>query len=243
MSLCAVQILRPADELRGRLNAMRTAMQNAALRTRVRGKRPCLTINPSQGPLRDTPSMKLPIEKPFEPVMRFFTPELYLEFNSPDDEVADRANQTWEETLESYRKHLHSMHLPVGIDAIASLNLHDAVLLGIEQCSEPFSAPDSSEALWPAIAIVSLKQDLQINSMIYTLWDNIREFSPPANWLFDDRRKHWLYDEVDRSPNPQGYVHRILFSDGRVVEVPFVAAISSSVTLPATDESVTKRSA
>ena len=31
--------------------------------------------------------------------MKFFTPELYLRSNSPDDVVADQADQAWEEAI------------------------------------------------------------------------------------------------------------------------------------------------
>ena len=36
--------------------------------------------------------MKPRTGKPTDPIMKFFTPELYLRFNSPDDQVADRAD-------------------------------------------------------------------------------------------------------------------------------------------------------
>ena len=37
-----------------------------------------------------------------EPIMRFFTPELYTQFNSSDDGVADHANEAWENALQEY---------------------------------------------------------------------------------------------------------------------------------------------
>ena len=37
--------------------------------------------------------------------MRYFTRQLYQQFNSPDDEEADRADQEWEAAIEKYRQH------------------------------------------------------------------------------------------------------------------------------------------
>ena len=50
--------------------------------------------------------MKPPIEKPSEQVMRFFTPELYLKFNSPSDVEADVADEAWESAIQAYRRYL-----------------------------------------------------------------------------------------------------------------------------------------
>ena len=41
--------------------------------------------------------------------MKFFTPELYQRFNSPDDGVADHADQEWEQALQDYERHLQGL--------------------------------------------------------------------------------------------------------------------------------------
>ena len=41
-----------------------------------------------------------------EPVMRFFTHDLYVRFNSPDDGVADDAHADWEAAVRDYHAHL-----------------------------------------------------------------------------------------------------------------------------------------
>lgn len=84
------------------------------------------------------------------------------------------------------------------------------------------------------LAILSLKQEATVCSLIYVLWDWVRECAAQEGWQFSKARKHWLYDEVDLTPDRQGcFLHRILFSDGSVVEIPFLTAIVSSVQLPA----------
>lgn len=174
--------------------------------------------------------------------MRFFTPERYIQFNSPDDEVADRANEAWEKALDEYRRHLGTIQekMPSQVRKVAELCLHDAELLGFEQETQPlFSFPEPfwPGPLWSTMAILSLKQDQTIRSLIYLLWDRVREYPAKEDWPFSKARKHWLYDELDVAPDQRGaFLHRILFSDGSVVELPFVSAIVSSVSLPAGHE-------
>jgi len=38
--------------------------------------------------------------------MHYFTPELYLRYNSEEDDVADAADAEWEAALKGYRAHL-----------------------------------------------------------------------------------------------------------------------------------------
>src|SRR4051794_32832671 len=85
---------------------MRTEARNSASRIPARGLAPCRTLSPIQGRRLVTRSMKHPTERRFEGTMKFFTPELYLRYNSPDDAEADRADEEWEEALRAYRDHL-----------------------------------------------------------------------------------------------------------------------------------------
>jgi hypothetical protein len=179
--------------------------------------------------------------------MRFFTPELYLQFNSPDDEVADRANEAWEKALHDYQRHLDTIRhrMPTQVRKLAELCLHDAEVLGLEQelqSAFPFPEPFWPGPFWSAVAILSLKQDQTVWCLIYMLWDRIREYPAKEDWPFSKARKHWLYDEVDVETDHRGlFLHRILLSDGSIVEIPFVTVITSSVALPAGDEDSTAR--
>lgn len=166
--------------------------------------------------------------------MRFFTPELFVQFNSSDDAVADRANEDWEAALQEYRKHLDGLRdqMPDPVRKLAALRLHDAELLAVEQPIEPLWArPSEPFPAWSGFAILSFKQD-NIISLIYVLWDRLREHPAQATWPFSKHRTHWLYDEVDVAPSGHGlFLHRILLSDGTVLEIPFVSALIHRIPL------------
>lgn len=150
-----------------------------------------------------------------KPIMRYFTPELYIRFNSPDDDVADAANEAWENALEDYQNHLASFRdkMPSQVRKLSELCLHDAEVLSFEMGNE-------------ILAIVSLKQDANIRSLFYMLWDRVRQYPFSGEWAFSKLRKSWLYDEVDVAPDQHGlFLHRVLFSDGSVVEIPFVSVV------------------
>jgi hypothetical protein len=173
--------------------------------------------------------------------MRFFTPELYLLFNSPDDEVADRADEDWEKALQEYQRHLDALRprMPSQVRALADLCLHDAEFLDLSQEPQPIVAGEPFQyfPLWSAVAILSVKQERKVWSLIYLLWDRVREYAAAQDWPFSKSRKHWLYDEVDTGPDHRDrFLHRILFSDGSITEIPLVSVIASGVTLPTPEE-------
>jgi hypothetical protein len=240
--------LRPNRDLPAQSREMRTAAPNVARRMRVPALWRCHIFNLIPGLRRDIHSMKHPIEKPSDRIMRFFTPELYVQFNSADDDVADRANEAWEKALEAYRIHLAGIRdrMPTHVRNVSELCLHDAEVLGFEQESQacfPFPEPLGTTPHWSALAIVSLKQDDTIRSLYYVLWDRVRQYPPPKNWPFSKLQKHWLYDEMDVTANQRALLlHRVLFSDGSIAEIPFISVVASSVTLPSGNENrVAKR--
>jgi hypothetical protein len=175
--------------------------------------------------------------------MRFFTPELFVRFNSPDEDEADRANQDWETALDEYRKHLDGIRdrLPPQVTKLADLCLHDAELLAWEQTVEPSSPPpmdpSAPESVSSATAIVSIRQEGKIVSLIYRLWDRVREHAAAEGWPFSKLRLHWLYDELDLAPNGR-FLHRVLLSDGRVLEIPFLSVIVYTLPIFAANEGV-----
>src|SRR6516165_611482 len=189
-------------------------------------------------------SMKPQTSRPSESIMRFFTPELYLRFNSSDDEKADRANEAWEAALSEYRRHLDGIrdHMPSQVRKLADLCLHDAELLACEQAVEPHFPfpfePFGMPPFWSALAIVSVKQDDKIASLIYLLWDRIREYPSPEGWPFSKAHTHWLYDEIDFASGRGGaFLHRVLLSDGRGLEIPFVSVFVQNLPLSPPAES------
>src|SRR5438552_446105 len=66
--------------------------------------------------------------------MKYFTPELYLRFNSRDPAEVAKAHDNWEDALEGYREHLRriSSEMTANVRETAeSLCLHDADYLGM----------------------------------------------------------------------------------------------------------------
>jgi hypothetical protein len=180
--------------------------------------------------------MKPQTEKPSEQVMRFFTPELFIRFNSADDVEADRADADWEAAIREYRCHLDRLweKMPFHVQKLAGLCLHDADLLAFEEPIEPiFPLPDFEPfPLWFRFAILSVKQGDQIISLIYVLRDQVRRHQSGESWPFSKLRTHWLYDEVDVAPiGLRTFLHRVLLSDGTVIEIPFVSVMIHSFPL------------
>jgi hypothetical protein len=186
--------------------------------------------------------MRHPTDMPSEAIMRFFSPELCIRFNSSDDEVSDLANEEWEKALQDYKHHLDSIRqrMPSQVRSVAELCLHDAEVLGFQKelhSAFPFPEPFGPGPFWSVVAIVSLKPERTIRSLFYILWDRVREYPAKDDWHFSKLRKHWLYDEVDVAADDRRlFLHRILLSDGSIIEIPFVSAITSRVTLPEADE-------
>jgi hypothetical protein len=161
-----------------------------------------------------------------------------VRFNASDDEEADRANEAWEAALTEYRRHLDAIRdrTPSQIRKLAELCLHDGELLACEQAVEPqFPFPFEPFAMppyWSAMGIVGVKQGGEIASLIYLLWDRLREYPAPERWPFSKARTHWHYDEVDLAPDRRGsFLHRVLLSDGRVLEIRFVSVFVQNLSL------------
>ena len=173
--------------------------------------------------------------------MRFFTPELFIKFNSPDDEEADRADEEWETAIRKYRSHLEKIRdkMPSQVEELAGLSLHDAELLDREPPSEQFLAVSAGSPLsawkepdhrqfpfWYGFVVLSLQLDGEIYSLFYILSDRVRSQQAIKSWPFSKQQTHWLYDEVDVAPiGPGMFLHRVLLSDGTVIEIPFVSVL------------------
>lgn len=169
--------------------------------------------------------MKRPSVKRSEPKMRFFTPELYLRFNSEVEDIADRANDDWETALCDYELHLKGLRkaMPASVSALTRIDLHDAEWVGMDN--------GKNDAAWPKqLAIITLLKDNILYSLIYQLVHPVVNSAQKNAWPFSSKSKHWLYDEIDSTP--EGYVHRILISDGRILEIPFRSVNINQVRLP-----------
>lgn len=178
--------------------------------------------------------MKPRTAKQSEQIMRFFTPELYLRFNSADERVADEANEAWENAVASYRKHIEHIRgqMPEEVKKLADSCFHDSVLLAFDPRRAVLDkAKHCSRPPGDTVAILSIEQESGVVSLFYVLEDHIRAAAASGKWPFSTEHVHWLYDEIDVEAQAAGFVHRILFSDGRTLEIPFVSVIKHDVPL------------
>lgn len=158
--------------------------------------------------------------------MKFFTPELYLQYNSANDAEADRADAAWEQALHQYESHLKKLanDMPPRVKELAwKWCLHDAELLSVRnEESEPFALRFQLLLPFLPIALVALRQEENSILLVYLLWKKVRETKPCAEWRFSAGKQYWLYDEIDVDNRCPGlYWHRILLSDGTILELPF----------------------
>ena len=174
--------------------------------------------------------------------MKFFTPELLIRFNSSDDAMADRADEDWETAIRDYRRHLDELsdQMSAQLKKLAGLCLHDAELLAVDEPMGPFFPVPSAflDPHWPGFltwagfAILSVKQGDEIITLIYLLSDHIHRHASIETWPFSTARKHWLYDEIDVDPmHPGMFIHRVLMSNGTVLEIPFFSVLIHDIPL------------
>ena len=141
--------------------------------------------------------------------MKYFTPQLFVELNSEDPVIADRAEAAWEATQEAYEKHLAVIRskLPQPVQRIADeLSLHDAIIVNIEHSPE-------RAALW-------VRDGGTLYVLAYALKERLEVARPVRSGVFSAERVRWLYDEVD-IVRRDIYCHRVLFSDGHVMTAVF----------------------
>jgi len=173
--------------------------------------------------------------------MKYFTPELYQQFNSFDVIEAERADEAWDQAEVAYRERLTSIrdHLPSQVVKLSELCLHDALVVSREEQAQPAGELPFIDRdypfpfLWSAVAIVSVTLGEQVVSLIYCLSDHLTTKPAPEGWRFSKIQEQWLYDEVDVLNDRRGlFVHRILLSTGVTLEIPFVSVIIHRFTVP-----------
>ena len=171
--------------------------------------------------------MKHPTAAPAEPLMRFFTPELFRQVNSLDDREADIADEAWESAIADYQRHLEALRgrMPSYASGGVDLCLYDATTIAYQEIPLlPPGDPLLEELALPALctALVILQRQGKVWTLAYRLNGHVRQSSAPEGWVSASPHQ-WLYDEVDTGSASGAFVHRILFSDGRVLEVPYTS--------------------
>ena len=158
--------------------------------------------------------------------MRFFTPQLFIQFGSEDDEEANGADEAWDEAMERYERHLVPIKkkLPRSAMPLAETSFHDWEFLASDTSSQ------NSIRLSPlkkrlSSAWIYLQLGGQVADLFYVLSGPVKEQLSGLHKEFGTGTKIWLYDEIDRHEKiSDSFVHRILWSDGNETEIPFYTA-------------------
>jgi hypothetical protein len=179
--------------------------------------------------------------------MKYFTPELFMQLNSLDVDEAEQADEKWQQEEAAYKERLATIRgqMPSQVVRLSELCLHDARVVSREEFTEPAGGPfffhepyPFRVPLWSAVAIVSVALGEEVISLIYCLGDHATKREAPEGWRFSKLQEQWLYDEVDMIEDRRGlFVHRILFSTGATLEIPFVSVLIHRFRVPVTTPS------
>jgi len=194
------------------------------------------TFSPTREGRKDIRSMSL-LADPLNDLgkMRYFTPELYLQINSSDDKLVERAQQRWEKAIVAYRKHVSAIltGMPSELRDLANISLHDWELTRIVRHHDTATPSGSADLpLWQSTAWIALRQGDELVVLSYVLWDKVQNVAAPKNWSFSKKRVHWLYDELDRVGGQcDRLIHRVLLSNGVTLGIPFSTCIVRRIKL------------
>lgn len=147
--------------------------------------------------------------------MKYFTPELYVRGQSPDEGVVNAVECLWDEASERYVAYLNTVRdeLPPGLRHIdESFYLHDARIRGMGQEAGKF--------------VIVLQLDTPPHSLLTLTFDLVdgpvieREVLPRENCT-SDAAVSWMYDEWERlSQDPPIWLMSVLLSNGWELRLP-----------------------
>jgi hypothetical protein len=145
--------------------------------------------------------------------MKYFTPDLFVRFQSLEADSVSDGMDAWEEAIQHYREQLHSL-LPLAPEGVRRLHdhyyLHDAEVLTLGQEGPLF------------ILVLRLDPPYRDLVLTYTLTDEpaIDRAALPAE--HSSKQIEWLYDELALvSAVPAVCDHSILLSNGWELRLRF----------------------
>jgi hypothetical protein len=136
--------------------------------------------------------------------VKYFTPDLYVQCNSPDADEADRALSEWQRANKRYLRHYAKIksQLPESFRFFHdNCCLHDADLFGPTWMNKPESGRCKHVAL--VAQNINTLQPEYLNTHPFGLGQSI-----------------WLYDELNLVESGL-YSHEIMVSDGRIIRLEF----------------------
>jgi hypothetical protein len=150
-----------------------------------------------------------------EKAMKYFTPELYQQCQSPDDDVQDAVHVLWEETLERYEQHLHKIEpdLPEHMRYFLNeLLLHDAAVWTVAREGDRFIMVMRRD--FPPRDVVILTYTLAGEPVINTAALPDRERTRPMEFMYDEL-------DLTHEDGQKIYMQSILFSNGWEIQLRF----------------------
>jgi hypothetical protein len=146
--------------------------------------------------------------------MKYFTPQLYVRGQSPDETTQREVERLWEEEVERYDRHLATIapQLSDSLRAYADLLLHDSVVESLSRRGDRL--------------VMVLRRDVpprDVVTVTYLLAGEpvINKEALPAEQRCP--QMEFLYDELDVLPegDQKVFVQAILFSNGWEMQLHF----------------------
>jgi hypothetical protein len=160
--------------------------------------------------------------------MRYFTAEIWAEWQSSDDAVVRRAMMKWDRNIAAYRRHVHALAPRLGPSGrfFTDHSLHDGRLLSFQISDYPLRNIHRKSLRCESSVVISVLAWVKDNTeYIYTLrYEDILDISIDSkNDLFSERASRfgdWGYDELLQE-GPDAFRHNILFATGTEMSVAF----------------------
>lgn len=157
--------------------------------------------------------------------MKYFRPELYVQLNSPDEALADAAEEAIERANDAYCQRWRQIqpHLSPSVVRFGEQHcLHDADVFAPARLADPTPTASPGDVVIVTQNVNTLYPE-HLNTLIFLYYAGAEEptiTTPVISDVFNAVQPHWLYDEFDVI-EPGVFSHSILISDGRVVTIHF----------------------
>jgi hypothetical protein len=154
-----------------------------------------------------------PDPKGQETPMKYFTPELYIRGNSPDEDVVDGVEEEWERAIRRYRRRWGKIKaaLPEGVRRFHDerICLHDARLLRLGREGDRFIMVLETEPPARDLAILTFTLTAPPTVVPDALPEDLRGSEP-----------YWLYEEFDLDERKR-CCFEVFFNNGWLIKLQF----------------------